>query len=99
MRPESVESDNAPGSAPPEDGEALECDWIIKVDQTIPVTEDGLTVNYTLVLIAQKTGGEDTIGDMMGGMMGTIGSSLALPESFPADEFPLAADANILDVF
>ena len=32
-------------------------------------------------------------------MMGTIGSGLALPDSFPADEFPLASDANILNVF
>lgn len=45
----------------PKDG-PLECDWILKVDQTIPVTTDELTVNYTLVLIAQKTGGTDVYG-------------------------------------
>ena len=40
----------------------LDCNWVLKVDQTIPVTTDGLTVNYTLVLIAQKAGGTDVYG-------------------------------------
>lgn len=62
------ESDPTPGSTPPEapGDEALECDWLLKVDQTIPVAEDGLTVNYTLVLIAQKTGGTDVYGTYEG---------------------------------
>lgn len=44
----------------------LECNWLLKVDQTIPVTTDELTVNYTLVLIAQKVGGTDVYGTYEG---------------------------------
>ncbi|MGI6152129.1 MAG: hypothetical protein ACOYIR_09320 [Christensenellales bacterium] len=44
----------------------VECNWVLKVDHTIPVTTDGLTVNYTLVLIAQKVGGTDVYGTYEG---------------------------------
>jgi len=44
----------------------VECNWLLQVDQTIPVTKDGLTVNYTLVLIAQKAGGTDVYGTYEG---------------------------------
>lgn len=66
----------APDNALPENpsDEALECDWLLKVDQTIPITEDELTVNYTLVLIAQKTGGKDVYGTYEGAAF--IGSTL-----------------------
>jgi hypothetical protein len=40
----------------------LECNWLLKVDQTIPVTSDELTVNHTLVFIAEKEGGTDVYG-------------------------------------
>ena len=44
----------------------VECDWTLNVNQTIPVTTDGMTVNYTLVLNATKKGGIDVIGDYIG---------------------------------
>lgn len=48
------------------DDELLDCDWTIYVDQTIPVNTDGMTVEYTLVLIAQKAGGTDVNGTYEG---------------------------------
>jgi len=48
------------------DSQLLDCDWTLHVDQTIPVTVDGLTVEYTLVLIAQKAGGTDVNGTYEG---------------------------------
>jgi hypothetical protein len=44
----------------------VECDWTLKVDQTIPVTTDGMTVNYTLILEATKNGGFDVLGNYKG---------------------------------
>jgi hypothetical protein len=44
----------------------LNCDWTMQVDQTIPITQDGFTVNYTLILVAQKKGGIDVLGDYKG---------------------------------
>jgi hypothetical protein len=44
----------------------LECDWTLHVDQTIPIKTDGMTVNYSLVLVAQKKGGIDVLGDYKG---------------------------------
>ena len=46
----------------------------MKVDQTIPITKNELTVNYTLVLIAQKNGGKDVYGTYEGAAF--IGSEL-----------------------
>ena len=46
----------------------------MKVDQTIPITKNELTVNYTLVLIAQKNGGKDVYGTYEGAAF--IGSTL-----------------------
>lgn len=47
--------------------ELLDCNWVLKVDQTIPVKEkDGFTVEYTLVLIAEKEGGTDVSGTYHG---------------------------------
>jgi len=36
--------------------------WLLFVDHTIPVKDGELTTNYTLVLIAEKTGGKDETG-------------------------------------
>jgi hypothetical protein len=47
-------------------GELLECNWVLKVDQTIPVKKDEMTVEYTLVLIAEKEGGTDVSGTYHG---------------------------------
>jgi len=80
-----VPDSNAPGgnagnNTPPSvspvktSDDALECNWLLKVDQTIPITEDELTVNYTLVLIAQKNGGKDVYGTYEGAAF--IGSEL-----------------------
>ena len=50
--PGSNASNNTPPSDLPEKtpenrgDEALECNWLLKVDQTIPITEDELTINY-----------------------------------------------------
>lgn len=45
----------------------LECNWVMKVDQTIPVKyRDGTTVDYTLVFIAIKEGGTDVLGTYHG---------------------------------
>jgi hypothetical protein len=49
-------------------------DWLLKVDQTIPIKDGDVTVNYTLVLIAQKTGGTDIYGTYEGAAY--IGSEL-----------------------
>jgi hypothetical protein len=46
--------------------EPLECDWTMQIDQTIPITQDGFTVNYTLILVAQKKGGIEVLGDYKG---------------------------------
>lgn len=47
--------------------ELLDCNWVLKVDQTIPVKEkDGMTVEYTLVLIAEKEGGTNVSGTYNG---------------------------------
>jgi hypothetical protein len=51
------------GSANPKpDGDMLECNWLLKVDQTIPVKDGDVTINHTLVLIARKEGGKDVYG-------------------------------------
>lgn len=47
-------------------GSPVECNWTLYVDQTIPVTTDGMTVDYTLLLVAQKTGGKDVYGTYTG---------------------------------
>lgn len=44
----------------------LERNWTLKVDQTIPVKDGDLTINHTLVLIAQKKGGENIYGTYEG---------------------------------
>ncbi|HOM43149.1 MAG TPA: hypothetical protein PK481_06415 [Bacillota bacterium] len=69
----------SPNASPEKSGEApLECDWTIKVDQTIPIKEGDVTVNYSLVLIAQKTGGTDVYGTYEGAAY--IGSQLDASE-------------------
>jgi len=58
-------------------------DWLLKVDQTIPIKDGDITTNYTLVLIAQKTGGKDVHGTYEGAAY--IGSELdasALSKAF-----------------
>ncbi|SHI85492.1 hypothetical protein [Lutispora thermophila] len=62
-----------PGSSE-ESGKALERNWTIKVDQTIPVKDGDITVNQTLVLIAQKKGGDNIHGTYEGAAY--IGSHL-----------------------
>lgn len=43
------------GRTPGSNNELLDCNWVLNVDQTIPVKDqDGMTVEYTLVLIAEK---------------------------------------------
>lgn len=65
------------GSGNPEgSGTVLERTWTLKVDQTIPVKEGDVTVNHTLVLIAQKKGGKDIYGTYEGAAY--IGSHLDL---------------------
>lgn len=44
----------------------VEANWTLHVDQTIPVEKDGMTVNYTLVLVADKLGGTDIYGEYTG---------------------------------
>lgn len=44
----------------------VEANWTLHVDQTIPVEKDGMTVNYALVLIADKQGGTDIYGTYKG---------------------------------
>lgn len=56
----------------------VECDWVLKVDQTIPVKTDGMTVEYTLVLIAEKKGGTDVSGTYEGAAY--IGCKLDISE-------------------
>lgn len=46
--------------------EERDCNWLLKVEETIPVMEDGLTIEYTLVLIAYKMGGKDVYGSYEG---------------------------------
>jgi hypothetical protein len=47
--------------------ELLDCNWVLKVDQTIPKKyEDGMTVEHTLVFIAEKEGGTDVSGTYHG---------------------------------
>ncbi|MGI6085067.1 MAG: hypothetical protein ACOYIF_06435 [Acetivibrionales bacterium] len=47
--------------------ELLECNWVLKVDQTIPRKyKDGMTVEHTLVFIAEKEGGTDVSGTYHG---------------------------------
>lgn len=55
-----------PDKQPNNSDTPLDCDWTLRVDQTIPVETDGMTVNYTLVLIAQKQGGTDVYGTYEG---------------------------------
>lgn len=55
-------------------GASLERNWTLKVDQTIPVKDGDVTVNHTLVLIAQKKGGENIYGTYEGAAY--IGSHL-----------------------
>ncbi len=54
--------------------ELTKSDWLLKVDQTIPIKDGDITTNYTLVLIAQKTGGTDVYGTYEGAAY--IGSEL-----------------------
>lgn len=63
---------------PDANGDALQCNWILKVDQTIPVKEGDVTVNHTLVLIARKEGGTDVYGTYEGAAY--IGSHLDVSE-------------------
>lgn len=44
----------------------VEAKWTLHVDHTIPVEKDGMTVNYTLVLAADKQGGTDICGTYLG---------------------------------
>jgi len=44
----------------------VEANWRIQVDQTIPVEKDGMTVNYTLTLLADKREGIDIYGRYSG---------------------------------
>jgi hypothetical protein len=46
--------------------EPVEANWTLHVDQTIPVEKDGMTVNYTLVLTADKLEGTDIKGTYKG---------------------------------
>lgn len=46
--------------------EERDCNWLLRVEETIPVMEDGLTIEYTLVLIAFKMGGKDVYGSYEG---------------------------------
>jgi len=63
------------GSASPNaNGNKAEGNWLLKVDQTIPVKEGDVTVNYTLVLIAWKEGGKNVHGTYEGAAY--IGSHL-----------------------
>ena len=52
---------------PSSENELLECNWVMKVDQTIPRKySDGTTVEHTLVFIAEKEGGTDVTGTYHG---------------------------------
>lgn len=67
------------GKTPGSKNELLDCNWILKVDQTIPVKDkDGMTVEYTLVLIAEKEGGTDVSGEYHGAAY--IGAKLDISE-------------------
>jgi hypothetical protein len=58
--PASGQPSAAPADAP------VDCDWTMFVEQTIPKTVDGLTINYELMLVAQKSGGKDVNGTYKG---------------------------------
>ncbi|NLX64855.1 MAG: hypothetical protein GX022_08815 [Clostridiaceae bacterium] len=59
IKPGSIET--SPGNELPE------CNWVMKVDQTIPKKyDDGTTVEHTLVFIAEKEGGTDVTGTYHG---------------------------------
>jgi len=54
---------------PSSENELLECNWVMKVDQTIPRKySDGTTVEHTLVFIAEKEGGTDVTGTYHGAL-------------------------------
>ncbi len=58
---------NTPAQTPPPAEETKDCDWTLHVDDTIPVTfDDGITVNYTLILDAVKKGGKEDLGTYTG---------------------------------
>jgi len=61
--PETPGTDTAAPQA--KEGE-VECDWLLKVDMTIPEEDGPLTVNHTLVLIARKKGGTSVYGTYEG---------------------------------
>lgn len=44
----------------------VEANWTLHVDQTIPIEKDGMTVNYILVIAADKRGGTDIYGTYNG---------------------------------
>lgn len=54
------------GTAAAASDEPVDANWTIRVDQTIPVEKDGMTVNYKLVLVANKQGGTDVYGKYSG---------------------------------
>ena len=61
------------------DNGPAECNWFLKVDETIPVkSEGGFTTDYTLVLIAVKEGGTDVTGTYEGAVY--IGCKLDISE-------------------
>jgi hypothetical protein len=67
------------GRTPGSNNELLDCNWVLNVDQTIPVKDqDGMTVEYTLVLIAEKEGGTDVSGTYHGAAY--IGAKLDISE-------------------
>lgn len=61
-----IRKDNIkPGAA----NELLECNCVMKVDQTVPKKySDGMTVEHTLVFIAEKEGGTDVTGTYHGAL-------------------------------
>lgn len=61
-KPSSAEG----GEAEPFSSAPVEVNWTLHVDQTIPIEKDGMTVNYTLVLVADKQGGTDVKGTYKG---------------------------------
>lgn len=62
----SAEDSGKAGTVAAASDKPIEANWRIHVDQTIPVEKDGMTVNYTLVLIADKHGGTDIYGTYTG---------------------------------
>jgi hypothetical protein len=64
---------------PGTNNELLECNWVMKVDQTVQRKyDDGMTVEHTLVLIAEKNGGTDVSGTYNGALY--LGSKLDISE-------------------